>query len=82
MKKMKNELEESHSEVASLVYEVNRLKQEMSSLKQQYFELRAASEKEVFQERDLAKEMIDLNNQERESNNMAGLGIGMDFPRP
>jgi len=37
----------------------------------------------VFQERDLAKEMINLNNQERESNNMAaGLGIGMDFARP
>jgi hypothetical protein len=54
----------------------------MASLKRQYFELRSASEKEVFEERDLAKEMINLNNQERENNMAASLGINlMDFPR-
>lgn len=43
MKEMKNELEQSHGQVNSLMYEVGRLKGEMGSLKKQYFELRAAS---------------------------------------
>ena len=61
MKKMKNELENAHDEMGRVRFEVDRIKGEMSRMKQEYFELRQASEKEVLNERNLAQQMMQIN---------------------
>ena len=55
MKKMKNELENSHEEMNRVKFEVERIKSEMGRMKSEYFELREASEKEVLNERNFAQ---------------------------
>lgn len=64
MKKMKKELEDAHEEMGRVKYDVDRIRNEMYKMKQQYFELREASEKEVMDERNFAQEMMNLNSQD------------------
>ena len=45
MKKMKNQLEDSHDKMGRVKYDVDRIRNEMYKMKKQYFELREASEK-------------------------------------
>lgn len=63
MKKMKNQLENAHEEMGRVKFEVDRIKSEMNKMKDQYFELREASEKEVLNERNLAQDIINLNQE-------------------
>ena len=63
MKKMKNELENSHEEMNRVKFEVERIKNEMARMKGEYFELREASEKQVLNERNFAQQMANLQNE-------------------
>ena len=63
MKKMKNELENAHEQMNRVKFEVDRIKSQMSKMKSQYFQLREASERQVLNERNLAQEMINVQNE-------------------
>ena len=43
-------------------YDVDRIRNEIYKMKQEYFELREASEREVMDERNFAQEMMNLNS--------------------
>ena len=58
MKKMKKQLEDAHEEMATVKFEVDRLKNEMSKMKYDYFEMREDSEKEVFDGRNFGEELM------------------------
>ncbi len=50
-------------------YDVDRIRNEMYKMKQEYFELREASQKEVMDERNFAQELMNLNSNEAKLGN-------------
>lgn len=46
----------------NIKFEVDRLKNEMSKMKREYFELREDSEKEVLNERNFGQELINMGS--------------------
>lgn len=79
MKKMKKELEDAYEEVAGLKFEVDRLNNVMTSLKNQYFQVRAESEKEVIEEdKNFADQVMKAQEDMHRIDAMMGLTPGVE----